>query len=209
MLFALLLVLLLWISLDLFLPSKSDIRLFDAKRIGQLEAAMWKSYYEKKPVHLFFQLSSTLRLQFKAPFWRSRLLAYYATRAAITFQKGKNRDGYIKALPFLKKYFTGINNLSEKPFDITSVATNELEWWIIRREPELYISSQWEQLISQIAAEIYHIREEKTRQHASLRVEAMIKRDRKGDNITEDDWTEIEQLLIECWESLHKVVNEG
>jgi hypothetical protein len=209
MFFALLLLLLFWISWDLFIPSKSDFRKFEPERIGQFETTMWKAYYEKEPVYLFFKLTETLRLQFKAPFWRSHLLAYYASKAAVTFQKGKNREDYIKALPNLKKYFAGINNLSEKAFDITSVASNELEWWIIRREPELYSSNEWEQLISQIAAEIYHVPEEKISQHASLRVKAMIIRDQKGDKITEDDWAEIEKLLIECWEALHKEVNEG
>ena len=208
MLLALLLVLSLWISWDLLLSSKSDIRQFEPKRVGHLEKAMWRSYYEKQPLSLFLQLASTLRIQFHAPFWRSHLLAYYASKAAVTFQKGKSREEYIKALPYLKKYYSGINDLSEQSFDVSSVAVNELEWWIIRREPELHQPSEWEQLISQIAAEIYHIPIEKTSSHAELRVQAMIKRDQMGENITENDWTEIEQTLVESWESLYQSLHE-
>ncbi len=209
MVLALLVVLLIWISWDLFNHSKSDFRKFDPQQIGQLETSMWKAYYEKKPFLLFFSLSKTLRIQFKAPFWKSQLLAFYASKAAVTFQKGKDRKDYIKALPYLEKYFAGINNLSEKAFDIKSVASNELEWWIIRRKPELHDPGEWELLIVQIAAEIYQLPQEKMHQHAKIRVQAMIKRDNLGEKISENDWTEIEQLLIKCWRVLHKEVNEG
>lgn len=208
MLLAFLLILLLWISWDLFVPSKSDFRQFDPEKIGRLETAMWRSYYERKPLQLFFLLASTLRVQFRAPFWRSQLLAFYAAKAAVTFQKGDGRTAYDKALPDLRKYYSGISNLSEKTFDVASVATNELEWWIIRREPDLHSPSDWERLIAQNAAEVYHLPVEKMNRHAMLRVEAMIKRDRIGGDITENDWMEIEQLLIESWESLFKEVNE-
>lgn len=208
-LLALLLALLLWICWDLFIPSKSDFRQFDPKEIGRLETDMWRSYYEKKPFQLFFQLASTLRDQFDAPFWRSHLLAFYAAKAAVTFQKGDGRAAYNKALPSLEKYYSGINALSEKPFNISSVAANELEWWIIRREPDLHHPGDWERLISQNAAELYHVGGEKMDRHARLRVQAMIQRDQKGGNITEKDWTEIRQLLIESWESLFKAINES
>ncbi len=205
---ALCLVLGLWISWDIFRPTRSDITKFDPLRVGSLEMAMWRSYYEKKPMKLFLQLSETLRTQFKAPFWRSFQLAYYAAKAALIFQQGTSREEYRQALPYLEKYYAGIQALSDTPFDVSQVATDELEWWVIRREPALHQPSEWEQLIAQIAAALYQVPTEAMAEHASLRVSAMRLRDQKGRVITEEDWDEIERLLKASWQSLHTAVNE-
>lgn len=200
-----LLALLLWIAAELFLPRRRSLRDFAPAAVGQLDAAMWRSYYEGRKLKLFLQLARSVREQFHAPFWRSFPTAYRAAKAAIVFQGGRNRDDYAAALPYLEKYFAAINRLSDRPFDVKAAAQNELEWWVIRREPQ-HSTADWERLLAEVAAALYHEPVERFADYARLRVEAMVLRDEKGENIAEADWQEITRLLEESWGALWEVV---
>ena len=197
--------LLLWIAADLLLPRHNSLREFGPAAMGQLDAAMWRSYYEGRKLRLFLQLSRSVREQFHAPFWRSFPIAYQAAKAAVAFQGGRSRSDYARALPSLEKYFGAINRLADRPFDVKAAAQNELEWWIIRREPQ-YSTADWERFLAQVAAILYHQPAEQFTDYAHLRVKAMALRDEKGDGITEADWREIAGLLEESWRKLSEVV---
>jgi hypothetical protein len=73
------------IGIDLQGPVHADIRAFDPDRMAQLDTEMWRSYYDKKPDQLFFQLASLLREQFRFPPLRSYVTAFHAARAAFVF----------------------------------------------------------------------------------------------------------------------------
>ncbi len=64
-------------------------------------------------------------------------------------------------------------------------------------------------LIRLIAAETYRISKADTYEYASLRVKAMVIRDQKGDEITDADWKDIEQILIDSWRALHRAVGHA
>src|SRR4051794_40327945 len=96
-----LLVLIVWISLDWYWPVKTSIRQFDPVTVADIDTKMWRSYYDKEPVKVFFQLAVLLRSQFEAPFWRSNIMSYEAAKAAFVFKEGHDRDDYEKALPYL------------------------------------------------------------------------------------------------------------
>lgn len=198
-----------WVLVDWAWPVKTDFRRFDAAEVGQLDAVMWRSYYEKKPVRLFFQLARLLRKQFHAPFWRSHALAYRAAKAAFVFKNGKTRADYAQALPDLERFYEGLNRLSQRSFDTRFVAQRELEWWIIRRERERHPPAEWEAILADEAAELYHLPADRFREHARLRVEAMLLRDRLDTHITEADWAKIDGLLRESWRAFHAAVNVG
>jgi len=152
-----LIVLVGWITVDLTWPRQSDMRTFDPVEVGRLDAAMWQSYYERRPLRLVNQLTELMRSQYRAPFWRSWLLAYQAGRAAFVFKDGHNRQEYAEALPHLEQFYTGINKLSVKPFSVQRVATLELEWWTIRREQTRFNPKDWERILTDEAAEFYHL----------------------------------------------------
>ncbi len=202
----LILILATWISYDLWVSHPSDQRDFDPVQMGQLETAMWRSYYEQKPVQLFSQLTRTMRTQFGAPFWKSVQLAFFASKAAFTFQKGSDRPEYEQALPYLESYYQGIQDLSTRPFQVKQAAKDELEWWVIRREREIHPPSDWEVLIAQIAASLYKMEAKQFEAYAHLRVKAMLIRDELGENITDQEWAEIEDILKESWTELHIAV---
>jgi len=197
-----------WIAWDILIPRPYDIREFEPVQMGKLEAAMWKSYYEQKPLQLFGQLTQTMRTQFKAPFWKSVQLGYFATKAALTFQEGKERKEYLQALPYLECYYQGIQNLSFQSINIEKAARHELEWWIIRREPHIHSPNEWKTWIAEIAETLYQKDDRIFQLYAHLRVEAMLKRDALGTQITDEDWREIEEKLQESWMALYTAVHK-
>jgi len=167
---------------------------------------MWRSYYERRPVRLFWQLTESLREQFDLGFIRSVPTAYQAARAAFVFKDGRGRADYERALPSLERYFASINRVAAQPFDVDRAARDELEWWIIRREPATHSAAEWERLIAQVAANLYHEPAARLAGYARLRVEAMVLRDHQGAAITEHDWQRITDLLETSWDSLATVL---
>lgn len=197
-----------WIVIDLTIPRHSDMRQFNPSEVGRLDTGMWRSYYERRPLRLFSQLAELMRSQYRAPFWRSWVLAYQAGSAAFVFKDGKNRQEYANAQPYLERFYSGINTLAEKPFDVQRVSKMELEWWIIRREKDQFRPADWERILADEAAAVYHLPADRFREHAQLRVRAMMYRDHRNQDINESDWQYIRQLLDQSWLALHKAVNK-
>lgn len=198
----LLLLFLGWVVADLWYPRQRDLRQFDFTAVAQLDAEMWRSYYEKKPLKLFWQTAKLMRKQVKAPFWRSFVIAYHAAKGAFIFKDGKNRIDYNKALADLEDFYGAINALSNKPFNVKKVAQQELEWWIIRRYREQHPPQEWADLQAKVASEIYQLPFEKFKEYGRIRTEAMFFRDQKGDKMTEADWKRVETMLNRSWQSL-------
>jgi len=193
--------LVLWIAIDLLYPYKTNIKKFNSADVARLDGAMWRSYYEKKKLKLFYQSAELMRKQFGVPFWRSQVMAYHAAKAAFIFKDGHDRTEYDKALPDLIKYYTQIRNISKESFDVDSAARLELEWWVIRRYRNEHPPAEWEKYLSLLAQTVYHEPAEKFVTYAHLRVEAMLLRDGREDAITENDWQQIDRLLNQAWKS--------
>ncbi len=196
-----------WIVIDLAWPVKTDLHRFDPTEVGRLDAAMWRSYYERRPVRLYFQLSRLLRRQYRAPFWRSLSMAYSAGKAAFVFKNGRGRAEYAAALPYLERFYRAVNRLSRTPFPARRVAEIELEWWIIRREAHRHTFRDWERLLAEEAGLMYHLPPPAFAAYAEQRAAAMRRRDRLQDNISDSDWQTIEDQLVNCWTALHRAVN--
>lgn len=205
---ALLIGLFAWVGYDLLAPRQTSLREFDAKEVGRLETAMWRSYYDKERLALFGQLAELLRKQYRLPLWRSNAVAYQAAKAAFVFKGGRGRSDYEKALPNLVKYYSAIRQVSDIPFDVDRVAKLELEWWIIHRERNKYSRADLDRSLAELPAAIYQMPVEKFAEHARLRAEAMVLRDTKAEQggVTEADWQRIDELLQASWQSLHQAV---
>lgn len=219
-----LLVLLFWIAVDVFVPVRHSIRRFDPAEVARLETAMWRSYYDRKPVLLFWQLAGGLRQQFRAPFWRSFGLAFQATRAAFVFKQGQSRADYERTLPILTAYYESIQNLSEERFDIPRLAALELEWWIVHRQRDQYSYADLATALAQTAAVQYNQPTALFAQYGWQRAEAMRLcdevRSRRGtagvarpelagrQAATEADWQRIEQELNRAWNTLNRIVQQ-
>ena len=196
----------LLLGMDLFSSSHESFRDFDGARMGELDAAMWRSYYERKPARLFWQLAAAHREQFHTGFVRSFPVALRAAQAAFTFKDGRSRTDYARALPDLQRYFGTLNAIAAEPFDVNQAAKDELEWWIIRREPEKHTPDDWSRYIGSVASTIYHRPVDTFAEYSRLRVEAMAFRDQRGELITEADWARISETLKRSWTSLAAAV---
>jgi len=195
-----------WILADMLLPRTGDFRHFDPADVARLDAGMWQSYYERRPVALLWQSAELLREQVHAPFWRSFVLAYHAANAAFIFKDGRSRADYNRALPALERFYGGIARLGTKPVDVQKAARNELEWWIIRRDRDQHPPAEWAALQAQIAADLYRVPVASCREYGTLRTEAMLYRDNRNTTMTPADWQHVEQLLQKSWQSLSRAV---
>ncbi len=207
-----LLVLVLWVLTDLYVPRKNSIRRFDPVEVARLETAMWQSYYDKRPVLLFWQLAGGLRQQFHAPFWRSFVLAFQATKAAFTFKQGTSRADYQKTLPGLVAYYASIQALTIEQFDVPRVAKLELEWWIVHRQRDRYSYDDLATALVQTSATLYNQPAGDFAAYGPLRADAMRLCDeagRKQGGATAADWQQVDGVLNQAWSALRRTVQNG
>lgn len=194
--------LVVWIGVDLYRPVHTDLRSFDAVEVARLETAMWRSYYDHRQLDLFTGLIDLLHREYRMPFWRATLSAYHAAKAAVVFQRGRERLDYELALPDLVSYYRLIRRSSSTDFEPEPVARLELEWWILHRQRD----PRLETALADLQAAIYHEPASVFMKHAHARAEAMVLRDEKTERLTSSDWNHIEQLLEVSWNSLNRVL---
>lgn len=58
-----------WIAFDLLALHKVEIRDFDADEAARIETAMWRSYYSRERLKMYFELTNLLEKQYKLRFW--------------------------------------------------------------------------------------------------------------------------------------------
>lgn len=200
-----------WIVLDLYTPHKVDIRDFDPDEVARLDTAMWRSYYDRRQIKLYGELTELLAKQYRLNFWRRQFMAIRAAKAAFVFKDGRNRAEYERALPDLEKFYEDIRDISVSEFDARKAARLELEWWIVHRERKNYPSGALSKALAETAAAVYNLPADKFKEHADLRAEAMDIRDTKAEQggVSENDWARIDELLHRSWRSLHTAVNSN
>jgi hypothetical protein len=198
-----------WAAWDLFGHRTHNLRDFQPEEVGQLETAMWKSYYAHQRLALFGELATLLRHQYGLPVLRSYRAAYYAARAAAVFQGGHSHADYEKALPALVAFYTAIGHVSAEPFDVNRAARLELDWWIVHRERATHPREDLDRDLAALQGELYHLPADPLMEHARLRADAMLLRDRGAEsgNLTAQQWAEIDRLLRLSWRSLWEAVN--
>jgi hypothetical protein len=206
---AILALILVYALFDLYGPRSTKLRQFNANEVARLETAMWRSYYDRKQVKLFNELSELLRTQYNLPYIRSNAVAYQAAKAAFVFKDGHNRAEYERALPNLVKFYHEIRAVGDVPFDVDRTARLELEWWIIHRERKSHAPGDLARALAELPAEIYQLPAERFLEHGRLRAEAMTIRDDKAEagGVKEADWAKIDELLHASWRSLYEAVN--
>jgi len=200
--------LVLWMGVDMAVPSSSSLIRFDGHEVGRLETEMWRSYYAHQPARLYWQLLDLLRRQYGLPFWRACLGAYHAAHAAVVFQRGHNRAEYDLALGDLVSYYSIIRRSSDIPFPVEETARLELEWWIVHRERARQTPGDLERSLASLQAAIYQRPESLFQEHAKARADAMLLRDAAAESgaISEQDWKRIGGLLDRSWVSLQAAV---
>lgn len=205
----LLVVLLVWGTIDLFGPWHNDLRQFDAVAIADLETDMWRAYYDKDGLRLYRLLVEMLHTHQGFPYLRANYHAYLAARAAMVFKRGQSRPDYEKALPYLVSYYRGMKRIGQLDCTPEEVARLELEWWIVHRERSTYGDEALVQAIASTNAELYGEAPGHLYEYAKKRTEAMIIRDEEAqkDGVSEAEWQKIDTLLRASYLALHHALN--
>ena len=171
----------IWAAVDLYIPHKVDIRDFDPDEVARLDTAMWRSYYSRQRLKLYFEVTELLEKQYKLNFWRRQAMAFRAAKAAFVFKDGESRADYEKALPDLEDFYSEIRNISTTDFDADQAAKLELEWWIVHRQRKSYPPGSLSKALAETVAAVYDLPPERFTEHANLRAEAMEIRDTKAE----------------------------
>jgi hypothetical protein len=193
---------------NLLWPVRTDIRVFDADHMARLDTDMWRSYYDRKPVALYFQLAAVLRDEFHMTLMRSLVTGFRAARAAFVFKRGHKRSDYERALPDLQAYFADIRRISKTPFDVSLAARTELEWWIVHRERATHARGDLARSLAAAAAALYHVDATSLGRYGKERALAMTIRDDRqaAGGVSEADWTAIDDHLRVSWRALRVAV---
>ena len=196
--FALAIVFLLWA----WAPRHVDLGGFDADRMAEREAAMWRDEFAHHPVRQFARAYAGNRVEFGFSPVDSLWLALDAARAARAFQPTRSRAEAEVAAPLLERYYARLASAASPPFAAQQAARLELDGWQARRQaspPEDYGRT-----IARIAALVYGRDNCEIEDFGQKRAQAMALRDARGATIGEDDWREISERLRLAYRALRE-----
>lgn len=185
----------------IFWPRSAHLREFDADGVARLETRMWRSYYDHRYLALLLDLYALSRDHFGFSPADSLAIAWYAARAARTFQPTRSRAEAQKALPLLERYYTVIRAHAGETFDVHEAARTELDWWQLRRERSG--PAEYGRVIAQVTTLVFHTDNADVGRAGRLRAEMMTYRDEHGDaSMRESDWDHIERELALSYRAL-------
>ena len=192
------------LALYVCVPRKPDLTRFDPAAMAARETAMWRDYYEKRYVGLFYNLYLSSRDEFGFSPLDSVRIALDAADAARRFQPTTSRREADAALPALIAYYGILAGAAPARFDVEKAARLELDWWQARREA--VSAEDYGRTIAATSAMVYGRDDDLIRQAGIERARAMAYRDARGSSITEADWSEIEAQLRGAYEKLRRSV---
>jgi hypothetical protein len=125
------------------------------------------------------------------------------------FQRGHTHADYEKALPQIVVLYEAIRHVSPESFDVDRAARLELDWWIIHRERASHPREDLDRSLAALQSELFNLPPDRLMEHARLRADAMLLRDRSAEagDPTAQQWAEIDRLLHASWRSLWEAVN--
>jgi hypothetical protein len=182
-------------------PGPRSARVFEPDRLADLEAQMWRDYYQQQNLALFRDLVITLRQQFRYPWGKATRVGLHLARAAATF--GTATGDYQRVLPDLEAAYTIARDWTGAHFDPAQVARAELAWWVARRDPRARSPENVGRLLAVLYARFYEVPESTVAEAGLLRARAAALRDRGGGA---PDWPAISALLRGSYRSLRAAV---
>lgn len=190
----------LGIILYVGIPRNADLRAFDPQRLAERETAMWRHYYDRQYVRLFWDLYRSSRAEFRFSPLDSFRIAFAAAHAARLFQPTGSRAEAGIALPPLEVYFTLLRKGARTNFDPEKAAELELEWWQARREKAA--PNDYGKTIAATASLLYGAENQAVTESGLLRAEAMAYRDARNGKMTAGDWRTVSGQLTAAYGKL-------
>lgn len=182
--------------------SEPGMTQFDPVRMGQLEASMWRSYYEGRWASLAWHGMQVSCGEYGFSWWDGGRASWLAAVAALHFRTNTYDP---RCLPGLEDYYRIIRKSSGRKFDVTAAATLELEWWRERRRQ--VAPPDYAKTIAQLTALIYEEEITSLVPPSEKRAAAMAYRDARGKGrMTESDWNEVARQLEAAYTGLKEAV---
>lgn len=183
--------------------AKPDPVGFDPVIVGELESAMWRSYYEGRWWGLTSQTLKLASSQFGYSWWDSVRMSWFAASAARYFRHDAHDA---RSIPLLTKYYSIIRSGLHGSFEPASAAGLELRWWQQRREHAS--SSEIAATLSELTAVVFDAPASAFEAASLQRVEAMEYRDARRDRkMSDEDWQEISRQLGVAYQSFLLAAN--
>lgn len=182
------------------MPRNSDLRAFDPRAMAQRETAMWRDYYDKRYVRLFWDLYRSSRAEFRFSPLDSVRIALAAAHAARLFQPTTSREEASVALPPLEVYYSLLRKGAPSNYDPDKAAQLELDWWQARREKAA--PDDYGRTIAAATSMIYGAENALIAESGRLRAEAMAYRDARDSKMTDADWRAVSDQLAAAYGKL-------
>lgn len=175
-------------------------------KLAELEATMWRAYYEQDYVRLSYRIYQLFSEEFTLSTYSALRASIHATKAASIMRSlphSTTVESYQELiLPHLTKFFDVLKKDLNGSYDSQQVAKAELAWWITRRTKE---RNDLKKIGLQIA-KVYSLLTNKNNPHIDkagyLRAKAAWIRDEQNGKAGRVDWPQIESLLKQSYENL-------
>ena len=113
--------------------TKADLRYFDYQRVGELDADMWRAYYNHQFFSLFRLLFLLIKEQLGQNWFITLRLVYYSAWAAADYRINRKHVNSRRVLKNITKFYQLVSSHATTPFDYRKTAELELGWWDIHR----------------------------------------------------------------------------
>jgi hypothetical protein len=176
--------------------------------VAELDAKMWRSYYNHQFLKMFIQLLRVMRTQLHLNWFYTFKLAFYSGLAATDYRLKKGHENYPKTKKNLIKFYKVISDNCLEPFDYKKAGLLELEWWDIHRYPNKY-KKPLELSLAETMAVMYNSASKDFMEYAKYRSQAMFLPSHEGDKQPNPpDWQEIHDLLLRSWKSAYQAAQK-
>lgn len=189
---------------------KNSLLKFDPKVIASIEVKIWKLYYKRSYVKLFFLFISLIKNTFHLSYLVALRLAYHLTVAIFLFKYKEGQENKKMILYYLENFYRLINKHIQEKFDHKKVAVYEMEWWFVDRYPDEYTISRRDAIRNAVLA-LYGVNyldnPKKFQDYAHYRALAMELHDEAQKAHQETNWVKVSELLFKSFQSLHNEVS--
>jgi hypothetical protein len=179
---------------------------FDPDRVAHFEAAGWRAYYERDWLRLLRLIVGLCQEQFRIPFPRSLLAAYYVVRASAAWAPLDHDADTVR--DYYRRFYEMARRWSGLTFDAARVADLELAYNDVHRRLSGSApgeKGEFERTMVALHSATFGLTPRQARESARLRVMA----NNVVDGITSrrsmdvsGDWRRLESYLRRCYRSV-------
>ncbi len=200
----------------LFLPllvSGMEINPLNPEAIATAEINAWKAYYKKDKIALIKSITNLISQQY--PIKNPTAWAEIVPPLGLAMYRfgnmpiGSTQSDYeSEVLPALIEAYKALGSHLQADWDSKEIAKNDLEWWIMRRQPKEHNPENVGQKIAQLYQKIFGNRDNKHFARAGfLRATAARYRDicqLNWNSIVDEDWETMREILVHSYKELDK-----